>query len=265
MHRPALDTTELARHVDESSLWTSIEVVSEVGSTNTALAARARVGAPEGVVLTTEHQTHGKGRVDRSWTSPPRAGIAVSVLLRPKVPQSTWSWIPLLAGVAAADAVRRFSGVETALKWPNDVLAGPERRKCAGILAEIADGGVVLGLGVNVDLSRAELPRDDTTSIALETSGALDRTGLLAAILTDLERWYRAWLDAGGDPIAANLASAYRERSHTLGKQVVVWLPDGSSVRGRAVAVDADGRLCVDNEHGRTAVAAGDVTHVRLG
>ena len=132
-------------------------MVDRTGSTNADLLARALGGAPEGVVLAAEEQSAGRGRMGRAWVSPPRAALTFSLLVRPAtVPPARRGWLPLLAGVAVATAVTAVTGVQTRLKWPNDVLTGPA--KLAGILAEAAGNAVVVGVGLNVSTEPGELP-----------------------------------------------------------------------------------------------------------
>lgn len=259
--RPPLDEAALtAALVAEGSLWRSVQVLETVGSTNAVLAAEAAQDAPEGTVLVAEHQEAGRGRLDRVWVSPPRAGLTVSVLLRPDVPASRRSWLPLLAGVALAEAVRDVAGVRAALKWPNDLLAA-DGGKLAGLLAEAGSGGVVLGVGLNVSTTAGELPEGGTS--LLVQGGTTDRTALLTGFLHRLAERYRAWSAALGDPIASGLARDYVAWSATVGGQVAVTLPDGAVVEGTAEAVDWDGRLVVATDRGRLELAAGDVRHVR--
>jgi BirA family biotin operon repressor/biotin-[acetyl-CoA-carboxylase] ligase len=262
MDRVPLDVARLRRWGRHSPLWREIAVHDSIDSTNSALAVLAGRGAAEGTVLAAESQTAGRGRSDRSWVSPPRAGITVSMLLRPPVPMARWSWLPLLTGIAVCEALTK-SDVPVALKWPNDVLAGVHNRKLAGILAEVVKDAVVIGVGLNVSQRARELPRRDATSLTLEDANALDRTGLLLELLERTAHWYRQWCDAGADPHDSGLIAAYRSRCHTLGRQVEVSLPDGARLRGLAADIDADGRLCVDTATGRIGVAAGDVHHVR--
>ena len=242
----------------EGSPWRSLEVLGSVGSTNAVLAAAAADGAPAGTVVAAEHQEAGRGRLDRTWVSPPRAGITVSVLLRPDLPASRRSWLPLLAGVALAEAVRDVTGVRTALKWPNDLLAA-DGGKLAGVLAEAVPGGVVLGVGLNVSTTPDELPGGGT-SLLVQGAATTDRTALLAGFLDRLADRYRRWAAALGDPIGSGLARDYLAWSGTVGSAVSVTLPDGAGV---AEAVDWDGRLVVSTEQGRFELAAGDVVHVR--
>jgi BirA family biotin operon repressor/biotin-[acetyl-CoA-carboxylase] ligase len=267
LDRPPLHVTSLRRAVVRpGSLWQSVEVVDRTGSTNADLAAAARGGAPEGSVLVAEAQDSGRGRQDRTWVSPPRAGLTFSVLLRPDgVPPSQWGWLPLLAGVALTRAVGRVAEVDAWLKWPNDLLLGPHRKKGAGLLAEVADGGVVVGIGLNVTTTADELPRPDATSLRLEEAACLDRTSLLTGVLRELGGDYVTWRDAGGDPDASGLRRVYAESCDTIGRQVQVMLPGDAVLTGEAVDVDAVGRLLVRPAAGgdAVAVAAGDVVHVR--
>ncbi|HIV56348.1 MAG TPA: biotin--[acetyl-CoA-carboxylase] ligase [Candidatus Stackebrandtia faecavium] len=262
MNRSPLDGLRLQRCIDHSDLWSGIDIRDSVDSTNTVLSRLAAESA-EGSVLTTEQQTHGRGRSGRNWVTPPRAGIAVSVLLRPHVPMVRWSWLSLLAGVCVSEAIADTCALSTKLKWPNDVLTADRGAKVCGILAEVSARSVVLGIGINVSLEPHELPRTDTTSLELETNESLDRTALLVALLRRLEDRYRRWSEADGHPEGSGIAQLYRERSHTLGSEVTATLPGGGTVRGVAADIDADGRLRINTVAGPVEVAAGDVQRVR--
>lgn len=253
--------------VTDGGLWSSVEVVAATGSTNTDLAARAGQ-LPEGAVLVAEEQTAGRGRLDRSWVAPARSGLFFSVLLKPggAVPQERWGWLTLLAGVAAATGLSRAAGVDTALKWPNDLLitVDGEERKTGGILAERVGDGVVIGIGLNVTLTEDELPVPEAGSLILAKAAVTDREPLLKAVLRSLERWYGDWRAAGGDPAASGLQEAYAADCVTLGRHVRADLPGGRTLTGTAEAVDADGRLVVRSAEDRhEAVGAGDVVHLR--
>jgi len=238
-----------------------VEVVAAAGSTNALVADRARDGADAWLVVVTEHQTAGRGRLDRTWETPDRAALTFSTLLRPGRPGVEWPWLPLVAGIAVVGALREH-GVPAGLKWPNDVMvAGGDApdRKLAGILAErveTPDGpAAVVGIGLNVSQTAAELPTGTATSIALESGGATDRTALLVSLLARLRQEYDAWSAGGG----ARVRGDYLECCVTVGREVRVSLPGGAVLTGEATDVDDDGRLVVAG----TAVAAGDVLHVR--
>ncbi|MFB9372247.1 biotin--[acetyl-CoA-carboxylase] ligase [Kitasatospora albolonga] len=268
LERPPLDQAGLRRDLlVPGGLWTALDVVAGTGSTNTDLAARAKEGAPEGAVLIAEEQTAGRGRLERQWSAPARSGLFLSVLLRPKdVPVDRYGWLPILVGVAAAGALGRIAGLETGLKWPNDLqtVVDGEERKLGGILTELADGAVVAGLGLNVSLREDELPVPTATSLALSGAAVTDRETLVRAVLREFAELYGEWVHTAGDPHASGLLPAYAARCTTLGRQVKVQLPGDRELLGEAVAVDGDGRLVVRTPDGtRHPVAAGDVVHVR--
>ncbi|MFF0790952.1 biotin--[acetyl-CoA-carboxylase] ligase [Streptomyces spiralis] len=270
LDRPPLNATALRRGlVREGGLWSEVDVVQRTGSTNADLVARAEAGrAGEGAVLVAEEQTAGRGRLDRRWTAPARSGLFFSVLLRPTdVPVAGWGWLPLLTGVAVATGLARTAGVDMALKWPNDLLVtvGGEERKAGGILAERAgEGGVVIGVGVNVTLRADELPVPQAGSLALAGAVSTDRDPLLRGVLRSLEDWYGRWRAAGGDPVGSGLQEAYAAGCATLGRRVRAELPGERSLVGEAVALDGDGRLVLATEDGvQEPVGAGDIVHLR--
>lgn len=255
--RPALDLDRVRRRVGTAY---AVEVVEAAPSTNALVAARARDGAPEGLVVVAEHQTAGRGRLDRTWSTPARAALTLSVLLRPTLEPADWPWLPLLTGVAVVRALRE-AGADAALKWPNDVLVGDQ--KVAGLLAERIDTATgpaaVLGIGLNVSTAREELPVETATSLAL-AGVVVDRTALLIGLLASLRREYLAWRAPAGSP---GLHAAYTELCTTLGRPVRVDLPTGDSLAGTAAAIAPNGALVVDTGSARVAVGAGDVVHVR--
>ncbi|MEU1017452.1 biotin--[acetyl-CoA-carboxylase] ligase [Streptomyces sp. NPDC005898] len=271
--RPPLNAASLRRTLlREGGLWTSLDVVPTTGSTNTDLAARAGDLA-EGAVLVAEEQSAARGRLDRRWSAPARSGLFFSVLLKPaEVPVERWGWLPLLTGVAVASGLSRVAGVDTALKWPNDLLVtvGEQERKAGGILVERAGGpvgsggGVVIGIGLNVTLREGELPVPTAGSLALAGASTTDRDTLLRAVLRSLEHWYGLWRDADGDPGASRLQEAYAAGCATLGRRVRAELPGDRALVGEAVAVDGDGRLVLATGDGvQEPVGAGDIVHLR--
>jgi BirA family biotin operon repressor/biotin-[acetyl-CoA-carboxylase] ligase len=259
VRRPSLDPTSLAALAPDLV----VEVLETATSTNAVAGDRARAGAPEGLVVVAEHQTAGRGRLDRMWESPPRSAVIFSMLLRPRVPLADWPWLPLLTGYAVTNALRGL-GYDAGVKWPNDVLIGD--RKLAGILVErieTPDGpAAVVGVGLNAGLTVEELPVPTATSLAIESGADPDRTEALVTLLRALWEAYDAW-QAGGDAATAQLRSSYAVACVTVGRDVRVDLPGGDVLTGRATGVDAGGRLIVSGPAGEVVVGAGDVVHVR--
>lgn len=266
LDRPPLGESELRTALTSAgSRWTQVDVVQESPSTNASLVERAASDGGDGLVLVAEHQTAGRGRLDRTWTTPPRAAITMSALVRPAgVPLSRWPWISLLSGLAVAAAVRQVADVGAMLKWPNDVVV--DDRKLAGLLVERVEGAfgpaAVIGVGLNVSTTRAELPTPYATSLALEGATTTDRPTLVKAILRRLDGLLAQWEGGAGRP-SIELQNAYRAACATVGQQVRLEVHGRETVDGVAVGIDESGRLLVHTESGEVAFAAGDVVHVR--
>ena len=256
-----------------------LEILDECGSTNTELVARASGSDaenwPDFSVLVTGSQTDGRGRLGRVWVAPPGQTLAISVLLRPRLPAGEpleidrYGWFPLIAGIAMTNAIAPLVPLHSVrLKWPNDVQI--DGRKVSGLLAELLRRGdaVVMGAGLNLTITEADLPTASATSLVLNDPilfGAALADRALAGYLTELGRLYTEFLRFGADPESSGVAGQLRDLCSTLGSQVRVQLPGGDELIGTAIGVDASGRLSVKkSSDGRVvAVAAGDVTHLR--
>lgn len=249
--------------IGASAVAARLLVLPSCGSTNAELRERAddAVVWPHLSVLVTDDQTSGRGRLDRTWSTPPGTALAVSVLLR-DLPADIeqWGWIPLAAGAAMADAVAaQLPAHGVGLKWPNDVLV--DGRKICGILAEVAGAAIIVGTGINTAMTAAQLPIPTATSFAaLGVDVDVDR--LLADYLSGLSSAVAA-LTRDADAVASGLQAAVTARCLTLGQRVNVSLPDGTMLTGRAVRLAPDGRLVVDDAGAEHEVASGDVVHVR--
>ncbi len=244
----------------------TLELVAETPSTNGLVASRAQAGGAHGLVVVAEHQTAGRGRLDRAWVTPPRAALTFSVLLRPDVPDERWPWLPLLAGLATVEGIESAGGPVCALKWPNDVRYGD--RKLAGLLVERVETpegpAAVLGIGLNVTTTEDELPVPGAGSLATVGRPGLDRGALLVGVLEALGTRLDLWARTAGDP-GAGLREDYLTRCETLGRAVRVHLPSGDDLVGTAVDIGDDGGLRVQAGGREVAVSAGDVVHVRPG
>ena len=281
--RPALDREALS---DANFLAATgiaqLTVVETTGSTNADLlqAVTADPKAwPDLAVLTAEHQTAARGRLDRSWEAPARSSVLVSVVLRPAnsngqpLPTETYSWLSLLAAVALRDALDETAGLPAELKWPNDVLV--RGGKIAGILAQLGPMGdgsvppVILGTGLNVTLTEDELPVPTATSVRLEGAVTVDRTALLKSYLSRFCSLYRSFCNADGDATAGlaggpSLHKRVETAMVTLGQQVRAQLPGDHEIIGHASRLDDSGSLLVvDASAHEHVVTAGDVVHLR--
>lgn len=250
----------------------TLHVLQETTSTNHEATKLAQQGAPDGTVLVAETQTAGKGRLGRSWYSPPGDNLYCSVILRNQPADNLTGWlsvIPLLSAVAVARAVQRVADLKPSLKWPNDILAGD--RKLGGLLCESSLSGpsttfVVVGIGLNVNGSREGFPediRDLATSIAAETGCPCDRASLLASILLELELYSEALPTRPPD----TFLSEYARLCSTLGRRVRVSLSEGETIEGLADSIAPDGSLRIVRDPasggGMIEVRAGDVIHLR--
>lgn len=235
----------------------------ELGSTNDRAKELADAGAEHGEVVVAEAQTAGRGRRGRSWASPPRKNLYFSVVLRPDLPPLRAPELTLVASVALCDALRQ-AGVAAGIKWPNDLLVSG--RKIGGVLTELAAEPdrvhwVVIGAGVNVNARPTDFPeelRAEATSIFIERGEPAPRALFAAACFTALEDW----LDRHAAHGFAAVRDAWRERSVTLGRQVVV-RTDGQEITGVAEDIDDAGALLVRGPAGLERILAGDVTLLR--
>jgi len=224
-------------------------------STNTELARLASEGAAEGLAVVADEQTAGRGRLQRAWSSPKGAGLYFSILLRPSIPTEHWPLITFMAALAVGDALLEAAGLQTDIKWPNDLLVN--ERKICGILAEAietpAGRAVILGIGINLT-QNAFPPELETaaTSVSQATGRHAVRETILATLLPALSRWY-ALLNEPGKIVAAWCSRS----SYATGKLVQV--SNGDEVwQGTTCGVEHDGAL-------RLRTVSGDIRLVRAG
>jgi len=221
-----------------------------IDSTNVYAARLAREGAAEGTIVIADAQSGGKGRLGRSWISPPGVNLYLSVILRPSVSASVAPQLNLLAAVAVADAISEVCQLTPAIKWPNDVLV--VGKKVCGILAEMqTEAGelraVILGIGVNINAPLSAFPEelhDKASSLLLVSGRTIERSMFTASLLTHLEKCYVLWLEQG---FAALRTTWEMYASSVLGKRIAVAASEGT-VTGTALGLDDDGALLVRGE-----------------
>ena len=252
----------------ESALQTrwlgrTLEFHTEIGSTNERLALLARQGAPAGTLVVADLQTAGRGRLGRQWVTPPGTALLHSVLYRPDWPPEQATWLTMITALAARDAIFKVANVKINLKWPNDLIIGDDPyHKVGGILLDAAFASnaleyLIVGMGINVNLTAAQLPDGVTppTSLLLVAGQRVSRITLLTTLLTELEHRYEL-AETGISPHEEWQASLIN-----LNQPVVISTPNNAPWDGIARGTDKWGRLLVETAAGeRVAVAAGDVS-----
>ena len=232
-------------------------------STNSKAYQLALDGAEEGEVVVAESQEKGRGRLGRQWFSPPFLNLYLSVILRPKIPPHQASLITLMAAIATADAIQKFSGFLPLIKWPNDILL--RNRKVAGLLNEINSEMdrihfVILGIGINLNMDEKMFSKEIrtvATSLKREMRQTISRKAFLQSLLQELEKWYTIFMKQG----SAFILKAWRDRAHLKGRRVKV-TSFGETLGGIAVDVDSDGALILETADGkRKRVVAGDIEY----
>jgi BirA family biotin operon repressor/biotin-[acetyl-CoA-carboxylase] ligase len=257
-----LDHQRILEGLETEAIGRTLHLYDEVTSTNDVAMALAEGGAAHGAAVVAERQSGGRGRFGRVWASPPRVGLWVSVVLRPRVPAAAAPTMTLVAGIAAAEAIELAAGAAVAVKWPNDLLL--DGRKVAGILTELRTTDqtvehLVVGIGINVHQALHDFPPDlahTAISIRLATGRAISRVLLLRHLFARLEAWVVRLGIEGPAPVVAAAAT----RMPMLGCPVVV-VSGPNRWEGTAAGLDADGALVLELPGGRTRrVLAAEVT-----
>jgi BirA family biotin operon repressor/biotin-[acetyl-CoA-carboxylase] ligase len=233
------------------SYW-RVSVFQSLTSTQTELAAK--VNLQHGDVYVTEFQSAGRGRLDRTFEAAKSSALLFSLYLEPKRNKLEWSAIPLLTGVSLLTALSSLDqDLKFNLKWPNDLLI--EQKKVAGILVEARDSGVIIGVGINVEMENSELPVANATSLAIAKFGKLDRNIILPELLRTLQTTFDLWESGSVTPL-----EQYRQASSTIGQEVEVHLPSGEILKSQAVDIKETGELQLASG---VLVNVGDVIHLR--
>lgn len=233
-----------------SQYW-SVIIVEETTSTQSELAANFSPGK----VLVAEYQSSGRGRLDRKFEVPPRNGLTFSIALTSNFWRANQTWIPLVTGSVVAQAINKYAKRNLVkVKWPNDLIIGD--LKLGGILSESREAGFIVGIGINIFQSSAELPIENATSLSMYLE--VNREALLIEILSQL-----GVIFSGSDSISAkdfsDLKNEYRNLCETLGKHVSVTLPGSENLEDLAIAISEDGSLLLKTREIRVA----DIVHLR--
>ena len=229
-------------------------MVEVTGSTQDDLAQLvADKKANNGEVIATEFQSAGRGRLDRKFDAPASSALMFSFCIEPHRDKSDWSFLPLLTGLATVFALTKVDPESSpTLKWPNDIQLVDG--KVGGIIAQTSESGIVIGVGINVGMTRDELPVAHATSLALHNFSILDRNLILATFLTTFEELFERWQNG------EDLRHLYKERSATIGHDIRIEHPDGSHKNGKAIDVTPAGGLVLEDGF---RVTVGDIVHLR--
>lgn len=269
MQSTRLEADVIRHRLTTRRLGRSLHLFQELASTNATAFTLAGSGAAHGTAVLAEAQTAGKGRLGRHWISPPHLNIYCSVILNNPNISHHVSWIPLVTGLALAEATRRTCGIEISLKWPNDLLY--VEKKIGGILCESASQGsqistCVVGFGVNVNGRETDFPdelRALATSCFQATRQYHDRNDLIVDMFNRLENWY----DCVEAERFDHVRQSYAASCVTLGREVQVVRVEGETIHGTAVDIGRDGALLVSTvRKGRPhtlEIRTGDVQHLR--
>lgn len=251
MLRTPLDEAEINSRV--TPYW-RVSVVELTGSTqNDLLQLVESNNALDGQVIATEFQSDGRGRLDRTFEAPAQSALLFSFYIKPRNQRSEWGFIPLIAGLSLVRAITTIDTVmNVSLKWPNDLIIN--EKKCAGIIAQTTNEGIVIGIGLNVSMTPNELPVSTATSLAIEGSTITDRDLLLSHLLNTFAELFEAWEEG------SELLDEYASASSTIGKKVRIELPGGENLEATVARISHTGELVLDD--GRH-VSAGDVIHLR--
>jgi BirA family biotin operon repressor/biotin-[acetyl-CoA-carboxylase] ligase len=259
-----LDGSDLHDRLSGTVIGHEVYSFGRVGSTNDVATALARGGASEGCLVVAEEQTKGRGRLGRTWYSPPSSGLWFSIVFRPNLPPDASTTVSLAAALGVATALEDDYAIPARIKWPNDVVVNA--RKICGILTEAEFTGadlnfVVVGIGINVLGVKADFPleiRDIATSLRIETGGELDRAEVLAAVIGKIEKAYVRLREVGFPGIKRDMLG----KSSFVGKAIQVHTPSGI-IEGTAADVDDQGALLLRGSDGSLQrILVGDVTGV---
>jgi len=255
----------LSDHLKRNPFIAEAHYFETVGSTNTIACQMALAGAREGEIVVADAQTKGKGRLDRTWQSPPGKNLYISTILRPKIEPAMAPQITLMAGVAVAELFSGCCPGDVSIKWPNDVLI--RGRKACGILTEMkaAAGSldfIILGIGLNINMNREDFEpslRKTATSLKIETGEDHDRLDMLSKQFDLIEKWYKVFLNAG----FPGLRDAWLRYADIPGKRIKVVYKDEFQT-GVVTGIDDDGTILMQREDGvAERVIAGDVHILR--
>ena len=228
-----------------------VKVITETTSTQTEISQIFSPLQPFDLLIA-EFQTHGRGRLDRTFTTPAFSSLLFSMYLKPQRNKSEWGVVPILIGHAVATAIKKLTGLNVQTKWPNDVLIN--EKKICGILCEVRGNGIIAGVGLNVNISEDELPVPTASSLSIEYGKTLDRANVLISISTEIHSQFNKWINSEID------VNELVTHSATIGRKVRIEIVNGEVTEGVVREISHDGSLVLESGE---IFNVGDVTHLR--
>ncbi len=252
-----IDISTLQKKINTTRIGHTLKNLPQTDSTNEEI--RRNLTLPEGTVVVSDFQTHGRGRQGRTWHSEPGSGLYLSTLLKPHLPPESLHFITLMAGVATVSAIQQHGAKQAKLKWPNDILFNG--KKLSGILCEHIPGkAVIVGIGIN--MNQTQFPKDIqdiATSMKMETGNIINRADLILSLLEYLDYGYEDYLQGNKE----SLLQKWISNTDMFGKTVTVH-QKGASMTGTAIGLDSEGRLILQTSDGEThIISSGELFNIR--
>ncbi|NWF51863.1 MAG: biotin--[acetyl-CoA-carboxylase] ligase [Nitrospirae bacterium] len=249
----------------KGSIGKEILFYEKIGSTNTLAEFLAEKGKAEGTVVLAETQTKGRGRHGRSWVSPPSVNIYMSIILRPEIEPKDATLLTIMAAVGCTHALRRASGLNATIKWPNDLIVS--EKKIGGILTDVHIEKkklkfAVIGIGLNINMDLAKLPsdiKDIATSLKIETGRIYSRKEILVEVLNEIDYWYSILKGMN----RKKLLREWELLTSTLGRKIKIATVKETLI-GLAESINGEGMLVLKLPSGeRRIISGGEVTLLR--
>lgn len=248
--RAPLDEASIRSKISQYWRVSVVELTTSTQSDLSALVNSSEIKSGE--VIVSEYQSQGRGRLDRTFQASPESALLFSFYVTPARAHLEWTFISFLAAIALREVISNGLSVEVTLKWPNDILI--RDKKVAGIISEASQHGVIIGVGLNVAMTKSQLPVMTATSLAIENSVEIDRNLILAKFLNRFEEIFEQW-EEGSD-----FTATYSKGSSTIGRQVRIEVSGRQPQVGLAAGISAQGALLLSDG---SEVNVGDVVHLR--
>ena len=242
-----IDISALQKRLNTIRIGHPLKVLPQTDSTSEEI--RRDLTLPEGTVVISDLQTHGRGRQGRTWHSESGTGLYLSILLKPHLPPENLHFITLMAGVATVSAIQQNGAKQARLKWPNDILLNG--KKLSGILCEHIPGKAVIA-GIGINMNQTQFPsdiQDIATSMKMATGSSINRADLILSLLKNLDCGYEEYLNGNKQ----SLLQKWTSNTDMFGKTVTVH-QKGVSITGIAMSLDSDGRLILQTSDGETHI-----------